>query len=78
MGVFLDFQAAFDLVWREGLLYKLRGLGIGGNMHRWINDFLTGRTIKVKVGGEFSEPQPLDNGTPQGSVISPLVPDNDK
>ena len=53
VGVFLDFKAAFDLVWREGLLFKLRGLGIGGNMHRWINDFLTGRTIKVKVGGEF-------------------------
>ena len=73
VGVFLDFQAAFDLVWREGLLCKLRGLGIGGNMHRWINDFLTGRTIKVKVGGELSDPQKLDNGTPQGSVISPLL-----
>jgi ribonuclease HI len=73
VGVFLDFKAAFDLVWREGLLFKLRGLGIGGNMHRWINDFLTGRTIKVKVGGEISDPQTLDNGTPQGSVISPLL-----
>ena len=73
VGVFIDFQAAFDLVWREGLLYKLRGLGIGGNMHRWINDFLTGRTIKVKVGGEISDSQTLDNGTPQGSVISPLL-----
>ena len=30
LAIFLDFSKAFDMVWRAGLLYKLRRLGIGG------------------------------------------------
>ena len=29
-GVFLDFLKAFDIVWHDGLTYKLRRLGIYG------------------------------------------------
>ncbi len=42
-------------------------------MLNWIRPFLQNRTIKVRVGGAFSETVGIDNGTPQGSVISPVL-----
>ena len=56
LAIFLDFSKAFDMVWRAGLLYKLRRLGIGGRIYNWIADFLTGRKIRVRVGAAISEP----------------------
>ena len=73
LAIFLDFSKAFDMVWRNGLLKKLRDLGIGGKMYNWIADFLTGRMIRVRVGAAVSNIYSMDNGTPQGSIISPLL-----
>ena len=73
LAVFLDFSKAFDMVWKEGLLSKLRQLGVGGNMHRFIDDFLSDRKIRVVVGGQMSGSYSMENGTPQGSVISPTL-----
>ena len=36
-------------------------------------DFLRGRTIQVKVGAELSSKHGVENGTPQGSVVSPTL-----
>ena len=42
-------------------------------MYSWIKGFLTERSIRVKVGSALSEKFLLENGTPQGSVISPIL-----
>ena len=39
-------------------------------MFNWIRDFLKGRTIEVGV--DFSKTYSIENGTPQGSVCSPV------
>ena len=72
-AVFLDFSKAFDLLWKEGLLHKLRKMGLTGNIYKWIEEFLTDRTIQVRVGTALSQTYKLENGTPQGSIISPLL-----
>ena len=36
VGVFIDFQSAFDMMWRSGLLIKLKNLGITGNIHSFV------------------------------------------
>ena len=36
-------------------------------------DFLRGRTIQVKVGAELSSKHGVENGMPQGSVVSPTL-----
>jgi ribonuclease HI len=73
LAVFLDFSKAFDMVWKAGLLHKLRQMGIGGQIYCWIADFLTGRKIRVRVGAAISDSYEMVNGTPQGSIISPLL-----
>ena len=73
IGIFIDLEIAYDMIWKDGLLYKLRKLGIENEMYRWIDKLLTDRTIQVKVGNELSDVIRLENGTPQGSVLSPVL-----
>ena len=73
MAVFIDFKSAFDMVWRKGLLLKLQKYGITGKIYNFIQSFLSGRTIQVRVGNELSNKHSLQNGTAQGSIISPLL-----
>ena len=56
LGVFLDLEKAFDMVWREGIVNQLFQMGVKGRMLDWIHDFLQDRTIQVKVGTAFSRP----------------------
>ena len=39
-----DFKKAFDSVPLRRLLLKLKALGVRGNVHAWITDFLKDRT----------------------------------
>jgi len=73
LGVFIDFEKAYDMIHVPTLMRKIRGLGITGKVYDWVKDFLTDRTIQVKVGAALSQKHTLENGTPQGSVISPLL-----
>ena len=40
---------------------------------RWLSDFLVGRVIQVNVNGFLSEKISPTAGSPQGSVLSPLL-----
>lgn len=60
-------------MWRKGTLMKLTEFGIDGKMLKWIQDFLTGRKICVRVGTDQSEFRETENGSPQGSVLSPIL-----
>lgn len=73
LSVFLDIEKAYDSMWKDGLLIKLHDAGIRGRMFYWIKDFLNDRSIQVRVGGELSTSVSIENGTPQGSVISPVL-----
>ncbi len=48
-------------------------MGIGGRMFNWIHSFLFDRSIQVRVGSSFSKIYYTENGTPQGSVCSPIL-----
>lgn len=60
-------------MWREGLLLKLQRMGIEGRFYNWVLSFLFRQSIQVKVGNTISEMVKVENGTPQGSAISPLL-----
>ena len=54
--VFLDLSAAFDTIDIERLLEILEvEIGISGTALQWFRSFLTGRTQRVKISGQYSE-----------------------
>ena len=53
-GVFLDISKAFDKVWHEGLVFKLKQNGISGNLLNIFEDFLRNRKQKVVLNGQTS------------------------
>ena len=69
-AVFIDLQQAYDRVWRKGLLLKLYNTGVHGKMLKWIQGFLTNRTIATKCDGATSSKRTLEEGLPQGSALS--------
>lgn len=73
VAAFLDFEKAYDMLWRAGLMHKLMTLEVNCKMLKFINDFVSDRTFQVKVNECLSEVKTLKNGTPQGSVISPIL-----
>jgi len=42
-------------------------------MFRFIHSFLSNRTFQVRLGSTLSLTERLENGTPQGSVLSPIL-----
>ena len=73
IGIFLDIEKAYDMLWREGLLLKLNQYNIPQKTWSLVQSFLSNRRIKVRVKNELSNEKVLDNGVPQGSVLSPLL-----
>lgn len=73
VAVALDLEKAFDLMWSTGTITKLKEYGISGNMLKWIHSFLKDRKIQTRVGDNTSEELILENGCPQGSVLSPIL-----
>ena len=71
--IFLDIEKAYDMLWREGLLYKILQINITGKMFNWVQDFLKNRLFQVKIKNTFSNIHSLENGTPQGSCVSPIL-----
>ena len=69
----IDFSAAFDKVNHEGLLFKLRSVGVGGTVLSVISQFLSGRRQCVLVDGGLSSFVDVVSGVPQGSVLGPLL-----
>ena len=70
--MFLDLSAAFDLIDIIKLLRILKEeIGLDGVALQWCKSFLTNRTQRVKIEGEYSQSLEVKFGTPQGSVLGP-------
>ncbi|XP_077542755.1 uncharacterized protein LOC144155286 [Haemaphysalis longicornis] len=69
-----EYGEAFDNVSHASVLENLRKAGCGSKTYGYIKYFLTKRTATIRIGEEWSEPvEPGDRGTPQRSVLSPLL-----
>ena len=64
-SVFLDISKAFDKVWHEGLLFKLRSMGISGELYNLLGNYLSDRFQRVILNGQTSLWRPVIAGVPQ-------------
>ena len=71
--VLLDFSKAFDVVSHVVLLEKLRDLGVGAMLLNWIREFLSNRSMCVRVSEVFSRFQDVSSGVPQGAVLGQIL-----
>ena len=63
-GVFLDISKAFDKVWHEGIIHKLKRNGISGNLLSLLTDFLRNRKQRVILNGQSSSWANINAGVP--------------
>lgn len=71
--VSFDLSKAFDTMWQEGLVYKLRTKGCPGYLVKIISSYLQQRTYHVKTNEATSSVRTLRCGVPQGSVLGPIL-----
>ena len=71
-SAFLDIEQAFDKVWHQGLLYKLRKL-LPDQIFLILKSYITERYFQVKIENTLSQYYPVQSGVPQGSVLGPLL-----
>ena len=61
------------MVWHEGLIFKLKRMGISGSLLDWFKDYLHERLQRVVIRGQHSVWGLIKAGVPQGSVLGPLL-----
>ena len=69
-AVFLDILIAFDKVWHEGLLFKLKQNGISGNLLNVITNFLYKRKQRVVLNGQHSFWTNVQAGVPRDLFLA--------
>ena len=72
-SLFLDISKAFDKVWHDGLIHKLKCNGISGNLLNVLENYLHHRFQRVVLNGTNSDWRSIEAGVPQGSVLGPLL-----
>ena len=70
-GTFLDISKAFDKVWHDGLIFKLRHNGISGDIINILRDFLCNRKQRVVLNDQCSSWADVNACVPQGSILEP-------
>lgn len=69
----LDIEKAFDSVWHEGLIVKLKHFNFPLYIIKIIQNYLSDRTLQVNYQNSKSDRLPVRAGVPQGSILGPIL-----
>jgi hypothetical protein len=69
----LDIEKAFDSVWHEGLIAKLKNCNFPLYILKLIQNYLSDRTLQVNYQNSISDQLPVRAGVPQGSILGPIL-----
>ena len=68
-AVFFDLEKAYDTTWKYGIMRDLSDFGLKGRLPHFIDNFLSNRNFKVRVGTTLSDLQGQE-GVPKGCILS--------
>ena len=72
-GVFLGISKAFNKVWHDGLIFKLKFYGVEGELLSLLKNYLQSRKQRVVLNGKTSGWRKINSGAPQGLLLGPLL-----
>jgi len=67
-AVFLDASQAFDRVWLDGLMHKIK-IMLPNNTHKLLKSYPYNRIFVVRCNTSMSAEQNIESGVPQGSDL---------
>ena len=70
-GMCLDMSKALDKVWNQGLIFKLRSVGVPNSLLNLIGTFLSYRFQRILLNGQMSKWLPVKADVPQGYILGP-------
>ena len=70
---FVDFQKAYDSVWRMGMYYELLKSGIDKNIIKLIKNMYDKTSLRLKMNGQVTPPFKTYKGVRQGCILSPRL-----
>ena len=71
-SVFLDISKAFDKVWHEGIIFKLKQNCISGELLNLLCDFLRNIKQRIVLNRQVLTWTNVNAGFPQGSILGSL------
>jgi hypothetical protein len=71
-AVFLEISQAFDRVWHDGLLHKLK-IFFPSTFYLLIKSYLTERTFQIRYGSDTSSIGSISARISQGGILSPIL-----
>ena len=67
---FLTLEKAYDTTWKYGIMKNLHDMDLRGRLPLFIQNFLSERKFRVRVGTSLSDFYYQEMGVPQGSILS--------
>jgi len=71
-AIFLDVSKAFDRVWLDGLMHKIK-THLPDYTHKLLESYLYNRTFAVRCNTTTSDDYIITAGVPQGSALGPTL-----